>query len=381
MRHGERRNVIVTAIHDHPDDGLTSLVAKEIVRGKVVQKEYWANLTMRTQYHGRAPSEMMYHHQVDQLALTAPEPAAVAGEIVPAKAKPQAPPANKETNEWRAQQTTPDGGEFLTPDRASPRPPNRHQEGGASSSNSGLNAAAIERWNEDHGRCPKKLFQPEEHKSPSVLFLTDAEMQPACEVAFRAIKRFFLGMQYMVDHEKLCQTLIERMKEGGVEGKLIVDQAKFRSSLSGGQECARIKELSDAGCAIRIYKPKHPQHGFACLHTKVWILDGEVLLTGSVNTTEAGMAANKENLFVIRDPVVLEKSVKDFEMMWAKATPMSEAEIATDYQKSLDRPQGSSHRLRRSPSARRSMTSPELTTTSQPVQQEPTSEQPLQNGP
>ena len=70
------------------------------------------------------------------------------------------------------------------------------------------------------------------------------------------------------------------------------------------------------------------------MHAKTWILGGSqsvgnVLLTGSVNTTHGGLDLNKEHLIYIRDQDVIKKALRDCEETWEKATAVVEKDIET----------------------------------------------------
>ena len=103
----------------------------------------------------------------------------------------------------------------------------------------------------------------------------------------------------------------------------MVDTAMFTGSGKKGREVLRIKELYDAGCEIRIYKPKYAGFGFESLHTKTWILDHMKVLSGSVNVTDCGMTGNKEHMFVITEEEVVARLAQDFESTWFQSTELS----------------------------------------------------------
>lgn len=59
------------------------------------------------------------------------------------------------------------------------------------------------------------------------------------------------------------------------------------------------------------------------MHAKFIVFDDAVVV-GAGNFTYAGMTANFENFYVIRDPVTVEKFSKQFEYLWRLSTPRSE---------------------------------------------------------
>jgi phosphatidylserine/phosphatidylglycerophosphate/cardiolipin synthase-like enzyme len=68
---------------------------------------------------------------------------------------------------------------------------------------------------------------------------------------------------------------------------------------------------------MRTVKPRGG--GFACMHVKSWILDEEVVLTGSTNLTHNGLENNKEHLFVISESSAVSSVMSDFEREWEAA--------------------------------------------------------------
>ena len=97
------------------------------------------------------------------------------------------------------------------------------------------------------------------------------------------------------------------------------------------------------------------------------ILDEEVLLTGSVNTTDCGMRSNKEHMIIIREPTPVQKCQQDFDSMWAKATPLSQVEIDAEYKKYSDKGLDRIGSRGRSVNVRRAKPSPELQPPQSPV--------------
>ena len=64
------------------------------------------------------------------------------------------------------------------------------------------------------------------------------------------------------------------------------------------------------------------------MHVKTLVFDRKVVLTGSVNLTHNGMENNKEHLFRIEDPSIIESVMTDFEDDWRQAEPVGDPLIA-----------------------------------------------------
>ena len=123
-----------------------------------------------------------------------------------------------------------------------------------------------------------------------IQFLTDSQMLPAYVGACEDIKCAFDAMLYMVNNQVLCAILCRKIQEKSVKGRMILDKDCFPKRNTWGTKRPRVQELRLAGCELRQLKP---QHGVAAsLHAKSWVLDGTVVLTGSVNTTGNSMNNN-----------------------------------------------------------------------------------------
>jgi len=107
-------------------------------------------------------------------------------------------------------------------------------------------------------------------------------------------------------------------------GRIIFDRSNFFSS-SCARQCARVEELFDAGCEMKMVQPKGG--GFACMHTKTWIIDGSVVLTGSVNLTHNGLENNKEHLWRITNGSAVQQLIEDFEQCWIEADVVEQKDI------------------------------------------------------
>lgn len=57
------------------------------------------------------------------------------------------------------------------------------------------------------------------------------------------------------------------------------------------------------------------------LHSKLFIIDGKTVLTGSANATKSGYSRNAEMLIVLKDRNVLKKYMEYFETIWERGEP------------------------------------------------------------
>jgi phosphatidylserine/phosphatidylglycerophosphate/cardiolipin synthase-like enzyme len=158
----------------------------------------------------------------------------------------------------------------------------------------------------------------------SVEFYTGPRMLPVIKQEFDDIKHSFVGMQYQMDHTECCVKIVLKLGQG-VEGRIIFDRTSFLSS-SCVRQCARMSELYQAGCQMKLLKPSSGG-GFACMHAKTWVFDSKVLLTGSTNLTHNGMQNNKEHMFRITEPTGVSQVLADFEEEWKNAEEVKQSHL------------------------------------------------------
>ena len=87
-------------------------------------------------------------------------------------------------------------------------------------------------------------------------------------------------------------------------------------SSSAKRQCARVTEFFDNGIEMKIIRPT--SSGYASQHSKSWLIDGELLLTGSPNTTHGGMDHNMEQLYRITCPSCVQDVSAAIEELWQR---------------------------------------------------------------
>ena len=156
-------------------------------------------------------------------------------------------------------------------------------------------------------------------------FLTGPVIYDAYYRQFSNIAVSFDAFQYNIDHRELVAILIAKMQKEGVRGRLVLDQSNFNSP-SSVEQPARVKELHDAGCQLRTVKPGG--EGLSKMHAKGFILDGNVVLDGSVNLTWYGFQSNHEHAYYIAEPLIVGRVRKSFEELWGRATKVTPEMVA-----------------------------------------------------
>jgi phosphatidylserine/phosphatidylglycerophosphate/cardiolipin synthase-like enzyme len=142
------------------------------------------------------------------------------------------------------------------------------------------------------------------------------------------------GFQYNFDHTECVSQIVVKIAGHNVRGRLILDKKNFYDS-SCTRQAARVNDLYEAGCELRISKPQWGN--FSCMHVKGLMIDQKTLLTGSVNLTHSGRENNEEHLFLMTEPSLVAAVQEEFEREWLKAEPVAEPEISLMLQKSQKR--------------------------------------------
>jgi len=163
---------------------------------------------------------------------------------------------------------------------------------------------------------------PEQDSSIHVIF-DKKEMFDTFEAGLASLDTCFCAWQYVMDHTDLCKILLSKLRNG-ITGKIIFDKKNFFDS-SCYRQIARVLELLEAGCEVRYIKPRGA--GFACMHTKTWILDHRNVIAGSCNMSHNGIEFNWEQMTYFGSLPHVKKFSKRFDEDWEKCTPVSDADL------------------------------------------------------
>ena len=140
----------------------------------------------------------------------------------------------------------------------------------------------------------------------------------------RNILQSFDGFQYVFDHPRCCNILCEKLTSSTVKGRLILDRNQFFNCPCARQP-QRLRELMNAGAQIRVFKPD--KGGYSSMHAKTWLFDGEVVITGSPNTTENGLTNNEEELWKLQLPQCAQFVRDHFEKVWNGSLPVTGEDV------------------------------------------------------
>jgi phosphatidylserine/phosphatidylglycerophosphate/cardiolipin synthase-like enzyme len=109
-----------------------------------------------------------------------------------------------------------------------------------------------------------------------------------------------LVQAYTFTSAPIASALVEAHKRG-VRVEVILDKSQRR------QQYSSVDFLVHAGIPTRL----DGQHAIA--HSKVMVIDGQVVITGSFNFTPAAERSNAENLLVIHDAALAARYTENWE--------------------------------------------------------------------
>jgi len=134
--------------------------------------------------------------------------------------------------------------------------------------------------------------------------------QSAILSAIGSAQRSVLLQAYALTSREITTALIAAKKtHRGVQ--VIVDRSQLRQDRA---EANMVSRLETAGIGVLVDSPRS---GIA--HSKVILIDREIVITGSYNFSAAAETRNAENLLIIRDP----KIAASYEQNWRDRAEMS----------------------------------------------------------
>ncbi len=126
------------------------------------------------------------------------------------------------------------------------------------------------------------------------------------EEVIEEIKQAKISVHFMVfsfTHSSIAQELLLH-KLSQIEVKGIMDKQQ------AGGEYSVYPLLQYQGVPVLLENHK------GLLHHKVFIIDGETIITGSFNPTKSGNERNAENMLIIRDQNIAKQFVTEFNRLW-----------------------------------------------------------------
>uniref|UniRef100_UPI0037E94CE5 mitochondrial cardiolipin hydrolase n=1 Tax=Semicossyphus pulcher TaxID=241346 RepID=UPI0037E94CE5 len=152
--------------------------------------------------------------------------------------------------------------------------------------------------------CVERIF------NPSSSYTCLCPFPHGVESSFSRLLRYILSASSSLD---LCVFAFSNMDLGravlalhsrGVTVRVLTD--KDYAAIPGSQ----IGALRKAGICVRC------SAGSVYMHHKFAVVDGQLLITGSLNWTLAAVQGNMENVVVTEEPDLLRPFIKEFHRLW-----------------------------------------------------------------
>ena len=176
----------------------------------------------------------------------------------------------------------------------------------------------------------------------AVMFHTGPAMKTTLEQRFREAEGNIVGALYCVDDAELVRILSLKARDG-VQVRLVLDESQVRKP-SCSMQLQRMLELIEWGASV--YRLRVGT-GFAILHHKMWVVDGETLLSGSVNPTHHGLTCNEEHLLEIKHVEAVSDALAHIEGLVARAALVTTAYVSEQIHTQRERRRSASASARR----------------------------------
>ena len=167
-------------------------------------------------------------------------------------------------------------------------------------------------------------------------------MRVALEAGLRRAEESVRAALYCYDDSELTRILSQKVQKG-VFVQLIFDDNQIRNP-SCSHQIARMIELQEWGAELFRLRVGS---GYTILHDKLWVVDGRLVFSGSVNPTYNGLTNNEENLLEVVEPKVATDALAHLDSLRARAEPVT-MEFLMEHAQSCE-----SRRRSRSTSVRR----------------------------
>jgi phosphatidylserine/phosphatidylglycerophosphate/cardiolipin synthase-like enzyme len=158
------------------------------------------------------------------------------------------------------------------------------------------------------GLLPPVTLPQENLTTWEVCFSPPGQCTDAIIKELNKAKNSVLVQAYSFTSIRIAEALVDAHKRG-VKVEVILDKSRRNEKKSS------VRFLSERGVQVRIDTTR----GIA--HNKVMIIDGEAVITGSLNFTKNAEKKNAENLLIIHDRKLAEKYVKNWRDRFQHSDP------------------------------------------------------------
>ena len=114
---------------------------------------------------------------------------------------------------------------------------------------------------------------------------------------------------FNIASSELCDILIAAHESGVIVRVVTNDEQMVHS---GNQ----VNRLRRSGIQVRVDEMEY------FMHHKFAIVDGELLMNGSLNWTTQGLCGNQENVILTSEPALVQPFLKQFELLWKRYDPV-----------------------------------------------------------
>lgn len=125
--------------------------------------------------------------------------------------------------------------------------------------------------------------------------------------ALKKARKNIYFMTFSFTSDNIGEYIISRKDELDIKG--VFDESQYKSQ----KQYSEYEKMLDKGLDVRL--DGNPSK----MHHKVFIIDREVVITGSYNPTGAGNTRNDENILIIHDQTTADFFIKEFERVWGLA--------------------------------------------------------------
>jgi phosphatidylserine/phosphatidylglycerophosphate/cardiolipin synthase-like enzyme len=130
-------------------------------------------------------------------------------------------------------------------------------------------------------------------------------------------------MAYSFTDDKLAQAIIQRAK-GKVQVKGIFDGGQKKTD-----DNQNASEIDGLACAKNVNIAL--RRDWTIMHSKVIIIDGKYVITGSLNFSTRANKENDENVVIIDSPKLAALYIKEFNRIWDAKNPNDNKDATLDY--------------------------------------------------
>ncbi|MBS3131194.1 phospholipase [Candidatus Woesearchaeota archaeon] len=167
-------------------------------------------------------------------------------------------------------------------------------------------------YEDEFGELWNKTFSSgQKTKNPRIIFNNKKIENFFCpddkceDEAIRHIRKANSSIYFMAFSFTSERIADELLFNGKAEIKGVVEK---RNANGQGSQFGRLKDFG-----IDVKLDSNPYS----MHHKVFVIDREIVITGSYNPTSAGAFRNDENIIIIHDREIAEKFIKEFEKVYA----------------------------------------------------------------